>query len=150
MTRLDSARITRTKGQELLLSVRLANPQPKDTPLQNLGREKGPSLQALKKPAGLTLDPDKAIQEVEMAPVVWPGSPIRPPDLVGLLCEAGILTDLVHDVGREAAILVGLEDHTFGRKGEKGGDRSASTLARPQRRSAVDLGRGIQPTGHLL
>lgn len=61
----------------------------------------------------LTLNPDKAIKEVETAPGVWTRTPIGTADLIGLFCEAGILPDLVHDVRREGAILVCLEDHTF-------------------------------------
>lgn len=46
----------------------------------------------------LTLDPDKAIEEVEAATSVGSGPPVCTTDLVGLLCEAGVLPDLVHDV----------------------------------------------------
>lgn len=48
-----------------------------------------------------TLDPDKAIEEVEAAAGVGAGPPVCPPDLIGLLCKAGILPDLVHDMGRQ-------------------------------------------------
>lgn len=61
----------------------------------------------------LTLDPDKSIEEVEAPPSIWAWPPISPANLVGLFCKARILPDLVHDVGREGTIFVGLEDHTF-------------------------------------
>lgn len=49
----------------------------------------------------LTLDPDKAIKEVEAATGVGARPPVCPSDLIGLLREAGVLSDLVHDVGRQ-------------------------------------------------
>lgn len=63
--------------------------------------------------AALTLDPDEAIQEVEAAASVGPWAPVGPADLIGFLCEAGILADLVVHVGWQGAILAGLEDHTW-------------------------------------
>lgn len=47
----------------------------------------------------LTLDPDEAIEEVEAAAGVGARPPVCPTDLVGLLREAGILPDLVHNMG---------------------------------------------------
>lgn len=62
----------------------------------------------------LTLDPDEAIEEVEAAAGVGAGPPVRPPDLVGLLREAGVLPDLVHDMRGQRAVPVGLEDDACG------------------------------------
>lgn len=47
----------------------------------------------------LTLDPDKAIEKVEATAGVGAGPPVSPPYLIGLLREAGVLPNLVHDVG---------------------------------------------------
>jgi len=68
----------------------------------------------------LTLDPDEAVEEVEAATGVGAGPPVRPPDLVGLLREAGVLPDLVHDVGRQRAVPVGLEDDACGQRERQG------------------------------
>ena len=65
-------------------------------------------------PSSRTLDPDEAVEEVELAPGVGSGAPVRPADLVGLLREAGVLPDLVQDVGGEGAVSVGLKDDTLG------------------------------------
>ena len=58
------------------------------------------------------MDPDEAVEEVELAPGVGSGAPVGPADLVGLLREARVLSDLVQDVGGEGAVTVGLEDDT--------------------------------------
>lgn len=63
-----------------------------------------------------TLDPDKAVEEVELSPRVGPWAPVGPADLVGFLCEAGILSDLIEDMRRQGAISVGLEYHTWKRR----------------------------------
>lgn len=62
--------------------------------------------------ASPTLDPNKAVQEVEFPPGVGPGAPVGPSDLVGLLCEAGVLSDFVENMRRQGAIFVSLDNHT--------------------------------------
>lgn len=64
-----------------------------------------------------TLDPDEAVEEVGAAPRVGSRAPVGPADLVGSGGEAGVLPDLVGQVGRERAITVGVEDDTWGREG---------------------------------
>jgi len=60
----------------------------------------------------LTLDPNKTVEEVEFAPGVGPGTPVGPSDLVGLLCKAGVLSNLVQNMWRQGAIFVHLDNHT--------------------------------------
>lgn len=60
----------------------------------------------------LTLDPNKAIEKVELATSVWAGPPIRPSDLVGLFSEAGVLSNFIQNMGWEGAIFICLENHT--------------------------------------
>lgn len=60
----------------------------------------------------LSLDPNKTVEEVEFPSSVGPRTPVGPPDFVGLLCEAGILSNFVQNVGWQGAIFVSLENHT--------------------------------------
>lgn len=86
----------------------------------------------------LTLDPDKAIEEVEAATSIGARPPVCPPDLIGLFREAGVLPDLVHDVGRQQPIPVGLEDDTCsGRRREPTGTMRHSHCSHRQGHAEV-------------
>lgn len=61
-----------------------------------------------------TLDPDEAVEEVGAASRVGSRAPVGPADLVGPGCKAGVLPDLVGQVGRERTVTMGEEDDTWG------------------------------------
>lgn len=59
-----------------------------------------------------TLNPNEAVEEVELPASVGPGPPVSPSDFVGLFSEAGVLSDFIQNVRWKGAIFLGLENHT--------------------------------------
>lgn len=60
-----------------------------------------------------TLDPHKAVEEVELAAGVGSRAPVSTPDLISFLSEAGVLSDLILYMRRQGAVLIGLENNTY-------------------------------------
>lgn len=60
----------------------------------------------------LTLDPDKAVEEVELSARVGTWTPVSSSYFIGLLCEAWVLSYFVQNMRGQGAVLIGLENHT--------------------------------------